>query len=171
MSALSKLSTMKRPLGGAVGVLGGACTCVGAGAGFAGAAGGAATASGGRGPTDTGGNGVVGSVWIVTVGGGGTGPSGGVAIFGADLPFVAQPARSDNTSVLAMTPLSLLLRSIGHTRWQTAQQVRWKRSSSRERRRRRRDGGLSRHHDSRRLDWHDGRRHLTGLHDRRLCRL
>src|SRR5262245_8739496 len=129
LSALSKLRTMKRALGDVVGAVGGAETIgVGAG-GFAGAAGGGATASGGRGPTETGG--IVGSVWIVTVGGGATGPSGGVAIVGACLPFAVQPARRDSTSVLAMTPLSLLLRSIGHTRWQTAQQIRWKRSSSR----------------------------------------
>src|SRR5262245_43164777 len=113
MSALSKFNTMKRPLGGVVGALGGAGA--GAGVGFAGVAGGGAVASVGRGPTETGGSGVVGSVWMVTVGGGGTGPSGGAAIFGACFPFVAQPAMSESTRVLATTPLSLLLRSIAHT--------------------------------------------------------
>src|SRR5215470_6941565 len=168
MSALSKLSTMNRPLGAVVGAVGGGASVgVGAGAGFAGAVGGGATASGGRGPTETGG--MVGSVWIVTVGGGGTGPSGGVAILGACLPFAVQPATSESTRVLAMTPLSLLLRSIGHSRRQTAQQIRGKRSSPRKLRRRRRyDRGLSGNHGRRRLTWYDDGRHLAGLHDRRL---
>src|SRR5215470_15820703 len=160
MSALSKFSTMKRPLGGVAGALG--CGGAGVGAGFTGAAGGGAVASLGRGPTETGGSGEVGSVWMVTVGGGGTGPSGGVAIFGAGFPFVVQPAMSESTRVLAMTPLSLLLRRIAHTRWHTAQQVRWKRTSTRNHRRRRREG---------RLAGHDGRRQLTRLQRRRLRHL
>src|SRR6266403_5663161 len=72
MSALSKFSTMKRPLGGVTGA---------AGTGGGGVAGGRATGGGSgrpgwRGPTETGGSGVGGSAWTVTVGGA-TGPMGG----------------------------------------------------------------------------------------------
>src|SRR5262245_51959047 len=100
MSALSKLSTMKRPLGGvpgAVGVGGGGGGGLGGGAGAGAGAGGccAGAGSGGRGPIETGGSSCVfGSVWMVTVGGAGTGPSGGVAILGAAVFCVAHPLMS-----------------------------------------------------------------------------
>src|SRR6267143_717292 len=86
MSALSKFSTMKRPLGGVTGAAG------------------------------TGGGAVV----------DGTGPMGGVEIFGAGVR-VAHPATSERTTALATKPVTLLLRRIAHAGWQTAQQVRWER--------------------------------------------
>src|SRR5919108_3602205 len=115
MSALSKFSTMNRPLGdvGGVGiVVGGAGRGGGATGGAAGGPG-----SGARGPTDTGGTGggVV-SVWTVTVVGDGTGPSGGVAIFGVGLR-VAHPPRRESARAPATTRLTLLLRGITHAGW------------------------------------------------------
>src|SRR2546421_2411731 len=121
MSALSKFSTMKRPLGGVTGAAG-----TGGGAVVGGGVTGAASGRPGwRGPTETGGSGVVGSTWTVTVGDG-TGPMGGVEIFGAGVR-VAHPATSKRTTALATKPVTLLLRRIAHAGWQTAQQVRWER--------------------------------------------
>src|SRR2546422_10603704 len=167
MSALSKFSTMKRPLGavtGAVGTAGG-----GVDGGAAGAASGRA-GSGARRPTDTGGIGTVGSTWTVTFGAG-RGPSGGVAIVGGAVR-VAHPATRQSRTALETKPLTLLLRRIAHAGWQTAQQVRWERPPARDDRR----------GDDRRLLAGDGRRRrltdgrperrrlprLTGLR-RRLC--
>ncbi|HZF05138.1 MAG TPA: hypothetical protein VE932_12485, partial [Patescibacteria group bacterium] len=106
---------MKRPLGDVVGA--------GTRGGIAGGRGVAGTASGrpgsaARGPTETGGSGVVGSVWTVTVGGG-RGPMGGVAIFGVGVR-VAHPATIESRTAVAMKPLTLLLRRIAHAGWQTA---------------------------------------------------
>src|SRR6266403_1943473 len=121
MSALSKFSTMKRPLGGVTGAAGtGGGAVVGGGV-----TGGASGRPGWRGPTETGGSGVVGSTWTVTVGDG-TGPMGGVEIFGAAVR-VAHPATNERTTALATKPVTLLLRRIAHAGWQTAQQVRWER--------------------------------------------
>src|SRR5438445_10350822 len=168
MSALSKFSTMKRPLGGVTGAAGtGGGAVVGGGV-----AGSASGRPGWRGPTETGGSGVDGSTWTVTVGDG-TGPRGGVEIFGAGVR-VAHPATSERTTALATKPLTLLLRRIAHAGWQTAQQVRWERPPARDDRR----------GDDRRLLAGDGRRRrltdgrperrrlprLTGLR-RRLCDL
>src|SRR6267142_625398 len=144
MSALSKFSTMKRPLGavaGAAGTRGG----IAGGGGVAGAVAGR-PGSAARGPTETGGSGVVGSVWTVTVGGG-RGPMGGVAIFGIGVR-VAHPATSESRTALARKPLTLLLRRIAHAGWQTAQQVRWDRSPAGNDRW---DGRLAGHADHRRL--------------------
>src|SRR5258708_13629758 len=121
MSALSKFSTMKRPLGGVTGAAG----TGGGGVVGGGATGGGSGRPGWRGPTETGGSGVVGSTWTVTVGGA-TGQMGGVEIFGSGVR-VAHPATSERTTALATTPLTLLLRRIAHAGWQTAQQVRWER--------------------------------------------
>src|SRR5205814_2520034 len=121
MSALSKFSTMKRPLGGVAGAAGtGGGAVVGGGV-----AGGASGRPGWRGPTEAGGSGVVGSTWTVTVGDG-TGPMGGVEIFGAAVR-VAHPATNERTTALATKPVTLLLRRIAHAGWQTAQQIRWER--------------------------------------------
>src|SRR2546428_6962730 len=149
MSALSKFSTMKRPLGavtGAVGTAGG-----GVDGGAAGAAAGRA-GSGVRRPTDTGGIGTVGSAWTVTFGAG-RGPSGGVAIVGGAVR-VAHPATRQSRTALETKPLTLLLRRIAHAGWQTAQQVRWERPPARDDRR----------GDDRRLLAGDGRR--RGAHRR-----
>src|SRR2546430_16562375 len=120
MSALSKFSTMKRPLGGVTGAAG-----TGGGAVVGGVTGGASGRPGWRGPTETGGSGVVGSTWTVTVGDG-TGPMGGVEIFGAGVR-VAHPATNERTTALATKPGTLLLRRIAHAGGQTAQQARWER--------------------------------------------
>src|SRR5262249_61597573 len=127
---------MKRPLGGVAGAIGagggggvGLGGVAGAGAGAGGRCAGAG--SGGRGPIETGGGCVLGSVWMVTVGGGGTGPSGGVAIFGAAVFCVAHPLMSATTMMLATNPSSLVLRRITRTRRQTAQKIRRNRSSAR----------------------------------------
>src|SRR3989442_11101671 len=127
MSALSKFSTMKRPLGDVVGAEG-TRSCIAGRGGVAGAASGR-PGSAARGPTERGGSGVVGSVWTVTVGGG-RGPMGGVAIFGVGVR-VAHPATSERRTALAMKPLTLLLRRIAHAGGQTAQQARWERPPAR----------------------------------------
>src|SRR5206468_5964653 len=119
-----------------------------------------------RGPMDTGG-GALGSVWTVTVVGGGTGPTGGVAIFGVGV-FVAQPATSESRTALATKPLTLLWRRIAHAGWQTAHQVRWNRPPARNDRRG--DGGRLTRNNERRLARHE-RGRLTGVLDRRLHRL
>src|SRR2546426_9788535 len=106
MSALSKFSTMKRPLGDVVGAAG-ARSCIAGRGGVAGAASGR-PGSAARGPTERGGSGGVGAVWTVTVGGG-RGPMGGVAVFGVGVG-VAHPARGGGWSALAAKPLSLFMR-------------------------------------------------------------
>src|SRR5437879_5900255 len=158
MSALSKFSTMKRPLGGVTGAAGtGGGAVVGGGV-----AGSASGRPGWRGPTETGGSGVDGSTWTVTVGDG-TGPRGGVEIFGAGVR-VAHPATSERTTVLATKPVTLLLRRIAHAGWQTAQQVRWERPPAGNDRWG--DAWLARHADDGRLP--AGRDHprLRGLRGR-----
>src|SRR6267143_2488044 len=164
MSALSKFSTMKRPLGavaGAAGPRGGV-----AGSGVAGAASGR-LGSVARGPTETGGSGgAVGSVWTVTVGRG-SGPRGGVATFGVGVR-VAHPAMSERRTALARKPLTLLLRRIAHAGWQTAQQVRWERPPARNDRRV--DRRLAGDADHGRLT-RDHPRRLTRDHARRLTGL
>src|SRR5437660_1743878 len=143
MSALSKFSTMKRPLGGVTGAAGtGGGAVVGGGV-----AGSASGRPGWRGPTETGGSGVDGSTWTVTVGDG-TGPRGGVEVFGAGVR-VAHPATSERTTALATKPVTLLLRRIAHAGWQTAQQVRWERPPARNDRWG--DAWLARHADDGRL--------------------
>jgi hypothetical protein len=126
MSALSKFSTMNRPLepggvGGAVegrvtagGAVGGGVG-TGAGVGVAGAS--VRDGSGARGPIETGGiGGGVGSVCTVTVGAG-TGIGGGVS---ARWDFVeAHPAAAQRRTTVAMKPLTLLLRRIARARRQT----------------------------------------------------
>src|SRR5438552_18932881 len=158
MSALSKFSTMKRPLGGVAGAAGtGGGAVVGGGV-----TGGASGRPGWRGPTETGGSGVVGSTWTVTVGDG-TGPMGGVEIFGAAVR-VAHPATNERTTALATKPVTLLLRRIAHAGWQTAQQVRWERPPARNDRWS--NAWLAGHTHARRLP--DGRHHprLSGLRGR-----
>src|SRR5213593_795149 len=133
MSALSKLSTMNRPLVGADGL----ATGGGAGSTLGG--------SGARGPTETGGTGggTGGGDSTVTVGGG-SGPTGGVAILGAGLR-VAHPATRESRTALATNPLTLLLRRIAHAGWQSPQQIRRKRTASGNDGRRYRGRRLRRH--------------------------
>src|SRR5688572_12888921 len=112
MAALSKFSTMNRPLapggvGGAIDVRGGGAGGLAAGGGVGGAGG---AGSGARGPTETGGIGGVCSVWTVTVGAG-TGMGGAVvACSGRD---VAHPAAARRTTV-RMQRFTLLSRRIAH---------------------------------------------------------
>jgi phage-related tail fiber protein len=110
---------MNRPLaeGGVGGAIDGRCTAGGFLAGGGGVTGGAAVGggSGARGPIDTGGIGVVCSVWTVTVGAG-TGIGGGAAVRSAR--DVAHPAAVRRTTV-AMKPLTLPLRRIAHARRHT----------------------------------------------------
>jgi len=128
MSALSKFNTMNRPL--APGAVGGAIdgrVTVGFGGAGAGAGGGVAgggsgrAGSGARGPIETGGiGGAVCSVCTVTVGAG-TGMGVGAAV-GSER-VVAHPAAARSTMV-AMKPLTLLLRRIARARRQTTEEVR-----------------------------------------------
>src|SRR2546430_5597401 len=95
MSALSKCSTMKRPLGGVAGAVGtGGGAVVGGGV-----AGSASGRPGWRGPTETGGSGGDGSTWTVT-GRDGTGPRGGGENFRARVRG-AHPAAGERTTALS----------------------------------------------------------------------
>src|SRR5207302_4660308 len=145
MSALSKLSTMKRPRwpGGTGGAVGGAAGMVTAGGGAA-----CVTARGAsvRGPTDSGG--VDGAAGAGGVDGSTTGTgSGGTASLarGARDPET-QPLSSVRATTAAMLLLTSLLRGIGRLRLRKAtQEIRGQRTTSGNDRRRARGDGRGHH--------------------------
>src|SRR5438128_2505562 len=160
MSALSKLSTMKRPRwpGGTGGAVGGAA---GAGAGvWMATRGGSGRGTSVRGPTDSGGGVAGGGGAVATGGTTGGGGIGGVAVVRGLFDAEAHPLSRATATTATILRLTSLLRGIGRRCLRKApQEIRGQRPTSRNDRHRRLTGLR---HDNGRLPGHGRRLRCCG---------